>query len=269
MKFLLIFLCSLIFCFNAQAGNKNFSGFKLFGSAKINNLSPISEKYKGKTPEINLDNGKDLTIIIFSHGTTRPQKKEKCTKSYNKIPDSLRVLANSDNTYFYYLCSKAVDGGKIGSYIYKRKKEINVVLDQLISVGVNPKKIFLAGHSAGGWTSLMMMDEVEKKFNSAIVFAPAFAGPRSEINKYPKWRKEERPRQVKKMTEVKVIKALIFAYEDDRFNRPEELMFIKEKYPNTVEMVSYNCGKGHNTGYNDCKISETKKIIKRYLENQK
>ena len=56
MKFLLIFLCSLIFCFNAQAGNKNFSGFKLFGSANINNLSPISEKYKGKTPEINLDN---------------------------------------------------------------------------------------------------------------------------------------------------------------------------------------------------------------------
>ena len=65
MKFLLIFLWSLIFCFNAQAGNKNFSGFKLFGSANINNLSPISEKYKGKTPEINLDNGKDLTIIIF------------------------------------------------------------------------------------------------------------------------------------------------------------------------------------------------------------
>ena len=42
-----------------------------------------------------------------------------------------------------------------------------------------------------------------------------------KINKYPKWRKEERLRQVK-MTEVKVIKALIFAAEDDRFNRPEE-----------------------------------------------
>ena len=64
MKFLLIFLCSLIFCFNAQAGNKNFSGFKLFGSANINNLSPISEKYKGKTPEINLDNGKINIYII-------------------------------------------------------------------------------------------------------------------------------------------------------------------------------------------------------------
>ena len=268
MKLAIIIILSLILYSNVQAGNKNFSGFMLFGSPNINNLAPISEKYKGKTPEINLNNGNDLTIIIFSHGTTRPQKKEKCTKSYNKIPKSLRILTTLDNTYFYYLCSKAVDGGKIGSYIYKRKKEINDVLNQLISLGVKPENVFLAGHSAGGWTSLMMMDEVEKKFNSAIVFAPAFAGPRSEIDKYPKWRKEERPKQVKKMTETKIIKALIFAYEDDRFNRPKELMFLKEKYPNSVEIVSYNCGNGHSTGYNDCRISDTKKIIKNYLENQ-
>ena len=141
----------------------------------------------------------------------------------------LFVLSNftkADNTYFYYLCSKAIDAGKTGSSIYKRKKEINKILDQLIEKGVNPQKIFLTGFSAGGWTSLMMMDELEKKFNSAIVFAPAFAGPRSEIKKYPRWRKIERPRQVKEMIEAKIIKALIFAYEDDAFNRPQELNFL-------------------------------------------
>ena len=47
---------------------------------------------KDKTPKINLDNGNNLTIIIYSHGTTRPQKKENCTKSYNKIPQSLKIL---------------------------------------------------------------------------------------------------------------------------------------------------------------------------------
>ena len=36
--------------------------------------------------------------------------------------------------------------------IYKRKKEINKVLDQLIKKGVNPQNIFLTGYSAGGWT---------------------------------------------------------------------------------------------------------------------
>ena len=241
----------------------------LFGSPNANNLTPISEKYEGKTPEINLDNGSDLTIIIFSHGTNRPQKKENCTKSWNKIPSSLRILKKFDNTYFYYLCSKAIDAGTTGSYIYKRKKEINKVLDQLIKKGVNPQNIFLTGYSAGGWTSLMMMDQVEKKFNSAIVFAPAFAGPRSEIGKYPKWRKVERPRQIKKMVKAKVIKALIFAYDDDKFNRPKELMFLKEKYPNSVEMVSYNCGNGHDTGFDDCRFDATKQIIKKYFEKQR
>ena len=269
MKFLLAFLCSLFLCLNAYAGNKNFSGFMLFGSPNTNNLSPISQKYKGETPEINLDNGNDLTIIIYSHGTGRPQKKENCTKSYNKIPRSLKILKEFENTYFYYLCSKATDGGVLGSYIDKRKREINKVLDQLISVGIKPENIFLTGYSAGGWTSLMMMDQIEKKFNSAIVFAPAFAGPRSEIKKYPRWRKIERPRQVKEMIEAKIIKALIFAYEDDAFNRPQELNFLKEKYPNSIELIGYKCGKGHSTVDNDCKIKKTKKIIKNYFQNSK
>jgi len=269
MKFLLIFLWSLFFCFNTQAGNANFSGFKLFGSPNINNLAPISEKYKGMTPEITLNNGSDLTIIIYSHGTTSPQKKEDCTKSYNQIPKSLKILKDNENTYFYYLCSKATDVIKEGSYIFQRKKEIRQILNQLIAADVKPENIFLSGHSAGGWASLMMMDEVGRKFNSAVVFAPAFAGPRSEINKYPIWRKEVRPRQVKQMTQAKVIQALIFAYKDDEFNRPKELNFLVEKYPNTVELVGYNCGEGHNTSHNDCRLSKTKKKIKAYFENSK
>jgi len=269
MKFLLAFLWCLFLCLNAHAGNKNFSGFMLFGSPNTNNLEPISQKYKSETPKINLKNGSDLTIIIYSHGTSRPQKKENCTKSYNKIPQSLKILKKFDNTYFYYLCSKATDEGVLGSYIDKRKIEINKVLDQLISVGVKPENIFLTGYSAGGWTSLMMMDQVGKKFNSAIVFAPAFAGPRSEIKKYPRWRKIERPRQVKEMIKAKIIKALIFAYEDDAFNRPQELNFLKEKYSASIKLIGYECGKGHSTVDEDCKIKKTKEIIKNYFQNSK
>ena len=246
---------------------KNISGFVLYSNDNPNNLAPISKTYKGRTPKISLINGADLKIIIWSHGTTRPQKRQNCLKS--RIPETLFALNEINNTYFYFLCSRATDGDKLGSYIYKRKKEINKILDQLISAGVKPESIFLTGQSAGGWTSLMMMDQVGKKFNSAIVFAPAFAGPRSETGKYPEWRKVERPRQIKKMIKAKVIKALIFAYDDDKFNRPKELMFLKEKYPNSVEMVSYNCGNGHDTGFDDCRFDATKQIIKKYFEKQR
>jgi len=269
MKYLVIFLLSFILSFSAQAGNKNFSGFMFIKKSNDFKLSPISEKYKGKTPNVNLINGEELTIIIFSHGTYRPQKIENCTEKWNRIPSSLRILKKFKNTYFYYLCSRAIDAGKTGSFIYKRKKEINKLLDQLISKGVRPENIFLTGYSAGGWTSLMMMDQVVEKFNSAIVFAPAFAGPRSETNKYPQWRKVERPRQVKQMIKANTIKALVFAYEDDEFNRSQELKFLTEKYPNSVKLVSYKCGNGHYTLHNDCKLSKTKKLIKEYFKNQK
>ena len=245
---------------------KNISGFVLYSNDNPNNLAPISKTYKGRTPKISLINGADLKIIIWSHGTERPQKRENCLKL--SVPESLFALSENDNVYFYFLCSRATDGDKLGSYIFKRKREINKVLDQLISVGIKPKNIFLAGLSAGGWTSLMMMDQVGKKFNSAIVFAPAFAGPRSETGIAPEWRKVERPRQIKKMIKAKVIKALIFAYEDDPYNRPKELMFLKEKYPNSVEMVGYKCGNGHSTTYNDCRFDKTKQIIKKYFEKQ-
>ena len=246
---------------------ENISGFVLYSNDNPNNLTPISKTYKGKTPKINLVNGDDLKIIIWSHGTKRPQRRENCLEL--TIPQTLFALSENDNVYFYFLCSRATDGNKLGSYIFKRKKEINRILDQLISKGIKPKNIFLAGQSAGGWTSLMMMDQVEKKFNSAIVFAPAFAGRRSEIGRYPKWRKVERPRQIKKMIKAKVIKALIFAYEDDPYNRPKELMFLKKKYSNSVKMVSYNCRNGHNTGYDDCRFDATKQIIKKYFEKQR
>mgnify|MGYP001163959844 FL=1 len=266
MKKILIIIL-LIICNNAFS--KNYSGFVVDKDNNVNNLKPISKSYKGKTPDINLNNASELTIIIFSHGTTRPQKRENCKKKYNAIPKSLLVLKENTNTFFYYLCSKATDGGVAGSYINKRVKEIDNVLNQLIAAGVKPENIFLSGVSAGAWSSLMIMDRVDEKFNSAIVFAPACCGRRSEINQYPKWRKQIRPKQVKKMIEAKTIKALIFAYEDDKFNRPKELIFLKEKYSNSVNLVSYKCGKGHNTYEKDCKLEETKNIIRNYVKKQK
>ena len=265
-KIFYIILISILFTPNSYS--KNLSGFVIENENNKFNLQPISKFYKGKTPKITLKNGGNIKIIIFSHGTTRPQKKEKCKKKYNAIPSSLLSLNKNKNIFFYYLCSKAKDGNTSGSYISKRVKEIENILDQLIDNGIKPKNIFLSGVSAGGWSSLMLMSKVDSKFNSAIVFAPACCGPRHEINKYPKWRKEIRPKQVKEIESANSIKALIFSYDDDKFNRSKELMFLKKKSPNTVKLVGYKCGNGHNTYRKDCRINETKKIIKKYIEDQ-
>ena len=106
-----------------------------------------------------------------------------------------------------------------------------------MEAGVAPEKIFLSGHSVGGWTALMAMPMVDRKFNTAIVFAPAFAGPRTEAVIYPIWRGEIWPKHVTKMTSFDQARTLVFAYDNDPFNRTTELQFLTDRYPHSVEII--------------------------------
>ncbi|MBO8218065.1 hypothetical protein [Prochlorococcus marinus] len=216
-----------------------------------------------------LDLGKNPVVIIWGHGQSNVRRSEKCSADFNKIPKTLKYLEKEIDAHFIFMCSKSIDNDyRRGSYIYKRVRQLKKLLTEINEIGVHPNNIFISGFSAGGWTALHMFRENEKLFNSAIVFAPAFAGPRYEIRKYPKWRKVVRPAHIKKITKAKVIDALVFAYEDDSHNRPEELKFLTEIYPKNVNIVGYNCKNGHLTHINDCKSSETEILILNYINQQ-
>ena len=62
-----------------------------------------------------------------------------------------------------------------------------------------------------------------------------------------------------------VIEALIFAYNDDPYNRPEDLMFLKDSYLDSIEIIGYNCGQEHLTHLKDCRLEETKEKIIDYI----
>jgi pimeloyl-ACP methyl ester carboxylesterase len=165
----------------------------------------MARSYSGARPPIRISEPRDKIVIVYNHGTRRPQLIEDCDASWNQVPLSLLAI-QSEKVLISYLCSRAWESnstwGSAGQHIYGRLKEVEATLDELIAVGVPPKNIFLAGHSAGGWTSLMAMRHFGRKFNAAIVFAPAFAGRRSEESRYPWWRQEARPRQIREMLET-------------------------------------------------------------------
>jgi pimeloyl-ACP methyl ester carboxylesterase len=204
-------------------------------------------------------------VIIYSHGTTRPQALEDCNASYNRVPPSLTQLEKAGAARIVFLCSKATDGNGPGSYIYKRAREIRGEVDRLRAAGVPARRIFLAGHSAGAWSSLMFMREHAERINAAILFAPACCGPRSEIALYPWWRRTIQPRQVAEITSGKRISALVFAYPDDRFDRPEDIEFLSKAFPKSVTVIPVACGAGHRTHLNDCRFGQTTEAIGNYL----
>jgi pimeloyl-ACP methyl ester carboxylesterase len=212
--------------------------------------------------------GDGRAVIIYSHGTTRPQKVEDCNAPYNRVPPSLTVLETTGVARIIFLCSSAIDGPKQGSYIYKRADEIGKQVDALRAAGVPSHRIFLAGHSAGAWSSLMFMRSHADKVNAAILFAPACCGRRSEIDKYPVWLRQIQPAQIAQIVAGQAINALVFAYSDDAFNRPADLAFLTKAFPRSVTMVTESCGSGHNTLRSDCMLSATSKAIKNYIADR-
>lgn len=206
--------------------------------------------------------------IIYSHGTGRPQRVEDCSQWYNQPPETITKLKEKIKLEVHFLCSKATDGNVPGSYIYKREEEIKAKINELLQDGIHAKHIFLAGHSAGAWSSLMSMDQVKRTFNAAILFAPACCGPRHEATKYPHWYGKIRPEQIKKMITVNNISAIIFAFEDDPFNRPNDLGFISQYHPKTSVVYSADCGNGHLSHLSNCKMDKIQSIIKEYIESR-
>lgn len=205
-------------------------------------------------------------VVIYSHGTTRPQVVENCGARYNQPPDTLTDLTGGQSPLIvHFLCSRATDDGVAGSYIYKRADEIGDAVAAFAQAGVPAANLYLAGHSAGAWSSLMYMSEHAETVAGAVLFAPACCGPRHEIDDYPVWRTVIRPRQVAEITGGDTLQAVVFAYTDDEFNRPRELTFLTQAYPQTVTLVAQSCGNGHGTFRRDCNADATRSAIADYL----
>ncbi len=205
-------------------------------------------------------------VLIFSHGTYRPQHRHQCNEEKD-VPLVVRDLAGANGWTVHYLCSAATDEGIAGSYTYKRAHEILTAVAAHRGRGVPARRIFLVGHSAGGWSSLMAARKDAGGFNAVIAFAPAFAGPRHEEAQYPRWRRELAPQQIAYLREANRIEALIFAYSDDDFDRPSELAPL-ESIPGLRILAFDACGKGHATAYSDCFREGARVEIEDYIKTR-
>jgi len=208
----------------------------------------------------------EAVVVIFNHGTTRPQRRHACNEG-GDVPGVVREIAEANRWTLYYLCSAATDESEAGSYTRKRAAEILAVVAAYRARGVAAKRIFLFGHSAGGWSSLMAARKDHGGFNAIVAFAPAFAGPRHETARYPWWRGRLAPEQIAYLRQAPRIEALIFAYSDDEFDRPAELAPL-ESIPGIRILAFDACNRGHGTTYTDCFRAGARVEIEHYLKER-
>ena len=104
-------------------------------------------------------------------------------------------------------------------------------------------------------------------FNAIVAFAPAFAGPRHEEAQFPIWRQQYAPRQIAYLRQAKRIDALILAYSDDIYDRPQDLAPL-EAIPG-VRLVAFDaCNAGHGTTYTECFRSGARAEIEDYMKER-
>ena len=223
------------------------------------NPGPPATKPLPTTPE-------NAVVMIFNHGTNRPQFRHVCNEGQD-VPTVIYDLAAAHGWLVHYLCSLAIDGNEPASYPSKRADEILALVAAYRAKGVPASRIFLAGHSAGGWSSLMAARKDHSGFNAIIAFAPAFAGTRAEQVCWPIWRGEYLPRQIAYLRQAPRIDALILAYSDDEFERPVDLKPLETI--RGINLIAFDaCNAGHGTTYSECFRSGARIEIEDYVQRR-
>jgi hypothetical protein len=204
-------------------------------------------------------------IVVYSHGQKYEHKPEGCWW-LNGPPSTLKSTAVAAGYKVFHFCKEAVErpGDRPGSYIYKRVDLLKAKVQQLIEKeGYRPENIVLAGHSAGAWTSLMLVSKdarLAKKVR-VIAFAPSCCGTQAERAGSPPWRRA-RTEQIADLLSGASFRALTFSYDDDEYENTASLQFLTK----LSRLVPSNCGRGHDTYRNDCKAEETAERIADFLK---
>jgi pimeloyl-ACP methyl ester carboxylesterase len=174
---------------------------------------------------------KSKAVVLFLHGSMVEKMDDTCDPNGDapgfSVPDVVRQLADTQVASFEVVVFAPCHGRatQLGEplKIDQRVAAIEGTLQELHRAGVDASRIFLVGQSAGGWAALMHEKRHPGKVNAVVAFAPAFAGKKRLRSDLWQQRHDE---QTAEMLSAERIAALVFAFENDAYNTPDDLAFL-------------------------------------------
>lgn len=187
-------------------------------------------------------------VVVFLHGSSIEKMDDACDPNGESpgfsVPEVIRQLAGTEVAGLELVVFAPCDGRatNLGEplKIEQRVSAIEQTLQGLGRAGVDPSRIFLVGQSAGGWAALLHEKRHPGSVNSVVAFAPAFAGKKRSRTDIWQRRHDEQSAEI---ASAKRMSALVFAFENDAYNPPEDLSFLSSiKGTTLLRMPEKNIG---------------------------
>ena len=207
----------IAFCFHAKA-------------SALGEFVPKKENWKNSRG-FSIPNPSSKAVVVFLHGSFIEKMDDTCDPNGQasgfSVPEVVRQLVGVEIAGLEVVVYAPCDGRAtaLGEPIKidQRVAAIEETLAELGRAGVDPSRIVLVGHSAGGWAALLHEKRYPGGVNSVIAFAPAFAGKK-------RWRpdiwQQRHDEQAAEIESADRIPALVFSFDNDAYNTPGDLGFL-------------------------------------------
>ena len=292
----IVFLCLLLSA-NSFADSKFDKGLKKV--SKDNGFIDTNGKIY---PSEQINDKKNVILIIYNHGSDIDQNIDKCLSPWNKVPPVIRDLHNKKiknfNIKIYRFCTGAKGwtkkeqtkmwkahekSGKLaielkdkdGTPLINKQKQnqrrrvIKEKVDSFIEEGF--ENIILSGHSSGGWQSIKIKAKFPELVKGVIGLNPGAGGTVKNRKDWPWW---EDVRNYA-LGDLSKLNAIIVTHDKDKYNSPKDYsLFSNLSSVKIINLTESGCKKAdpsktyHSITLTKCYAEyETKnKNITQYLE---
>jgi pimeloyl-ACP methyl ester carboxylesterase len=194
----------------------------------------VPKKEHWKNPRgFSIPDPESKAVVVFLHGSFIEKLDDKCDPNGDasgfSVPEVVRQLAGAEVAGLEVVVYAPCDGKATAMgeplKIDQRVTAIEETLGELGRAGVDPSRIVLVGHSAGGWAALLHEKRHPGSVNSVIAFAPAFAG---EKRGRPDVWQRRHDEQAAEIGSADRIPALVFSFDNDAYNTPGDLRFLSQ-----------------------------------------
>lgn len=219
----------------------------LHAKANVGEFVPKKDHWKNSLG-FNIPNAKSKAVVVFLHGSSIEKLDDTCDPNGEvpgfSVPEVIRDLAGTkvaglDLVVFAPCDGRATNLGE-PIKIEQRVTAIEQTLKGLGQAGIDPSRIVLVGQSAGGWAALLHEKRHPGSVNSVIAFAPAFAGKKRARTDLWQQRHDE---QAAEIASAESMSALVFAFDNDAYNTPDDLSFLSRiKGTTLLRMPDKNIG---------------------------